>query len=161
MPAHLALKNVRMNEIMGYAEAAPTPSFVPTPSSNVVLPQSDNFDGDSATGYFESEPDFEEQEEDICQYSLAVNPENHMTPVFTRAQHLRAHKEEEEERFKISKEKEREVASTSNIKSSQENMKAVAEGSSSANFDIVDSLMKNKVQISQLEYLQDHPEQVD
>lgn len=37
----------------------------------------------------------------------------------------------------------------------------VAQESSSTNFVIVSSMMKMKVQISQLEYLQDHPEKLE
>lgn len=36
------------------------------------------------------------QEEDYFQYSLAINNENILTPMFTRAQHFKALKEEEE-----------------------------------------------------------------
>lgn len=86
-------KNLRMNYIMGYANTPPNSSFVPTPISNVVLPQTNNFDGDSAMGYFDSEPVIAE---DPHQHSIAINHENFPTPMFTHDQHLKAQKEEEE-----------------------------------------------------------------
>jgi hypothetical protein len=46
------LENLRMNQIMGYTEVSPSPSFVPSPSVNVVSPQTNNFNGDFAIGYF-------------------------------------------------------------------------------------------------------------
>lgn len=61
-------ENLRMIQIMGYTEATPSSSFVPKSSSDVVSPQTDNFDGDSAAGYFD-EPPVNEKEE-YRQYAL-------------------------------------------------------------------------------------------
>lgn len=80
-------KNLRMNEIMGYVDATTSPIFVPTPSSNVVLPQTDNFDCDFTPTYFQSEP-FIEEKEYLCHYSLAANHRRHSLSMFIGALYL-------------------------------------------------------------------------
>jgi hypothetical protein len=53
------------------------------------------------------------------------------------------------------------VVATSTIKNSQEIAKEISQDPSKTNFDIVNSMMKTRVKISQLEYLREHLEKLD